>query len=50
MSLKIAGIAGRAAETRERPPRTLSLVLPANNLGKSITEDVAVVSHLCLSP
>ncbi|XP_046453708.1 inactive ubiquitin carboxyl-terminal hydrolase MINDY-4B-like [Daphnia pulex] len=35
-------IAGRAAETRERPPRTLSLVLPANNLGKSITEDVAV--------
>ncbi|XP_057379239.1 inactive ubiquitin carboxyl-terminal hydrolase MINDY-4B-like [Daphnia carinata] len=36
-------LAGRGAtESRERPTRSLSLVLPANNQGKPITEDVAV--------
>lgn len=44
----LSGLAGRGTtESRERPTRSLSLVLPANNQGKPITEDVAVVSQLC---
>lgn len=44
----LSGYAGRAMESRERVPRTLSLVLPPNSQGSPITSDIAIVS-LCLS-
>lgn len=40
----LLGFAGRVLDTRERIPRVLSLVLPPNNQGAAITEDIAIVS------